>query len=121
MISFKIDSFDHLPVLGTQESSPEPQFKSINSSVLSLLYNPFLTSVHDCWRDHSLDYERVTGRKARGLQMEETGCKRQTFFLSLLSSMRKQTSVTFCSPSLYKFKKRALLKFCVAIMIAGST
>ena len=37
--------------------------------------------------------ERVTGRKARGLQMEEVGCKRQTGFLSLLSSRRKQTSV----------------------------
>ena len=35
--------------------------------------------------------ERVTGRKARGLQMEEIGCKCQTFFLSLLSSRRKQT------------------------------
>ena len=34
--------------------------------------------------------ERVTGRKARGLQMEEIGCKCQTFFLSLLSSRRKQ-------------------------------
>ena len=37
--------------------------------------------------------ERVTGRKARGLQTEEVGCKRQTGFLSLLSSRRKQTSV----------------------------
>ena len=34
--------------------------------------------------------ERVTGRKARGLQMEEIGCKCQTF-LSLLSGRRKQT------------------------------
>ena len=33
--------------------------------------------------------ERVTERKARGLQMEEIGCKRQTFFLSLSSSRRK--------------------------------
>ena len=56
--------------------------------------------------------ERVTGRKARGLQMEEMGCKCQTIFLSLLSSRRKQTSVRFFSPSLYKFKKRFLLKFC---------
>ena len=33
--------------------------------------------------------ERVTDRKARGLQMEEIGCKYQTFF-SLLSGRRKQ-------------------------------
>ena len=32
---------------GSQESSPTPQFKSINSSALSLLYGPNLTSVHD--------------------------------------------------------------------------
>ena len=38
--------------------------------------------------------ERVTGRKARGLQTEETACKCQTF-LSLLSSRRKQTSDIF--------------------------
>ena len=42
--------------------------------------------------------ERVTGRKARGLQMEEIGCKCQTFLISLLSSRRKQTtSVRFFS------------------------
>ena len=38
--------------------------------------------------------ERVTGRKAGGLQMEEIGCKCQTF-LSLLSGRRKQTSEFF--------------------------
>ena len=38
-----------------QESSPTPQFKSINSSELSLLYDPTLTSVHDYWENHSFD------------------------------------------------------------------
>ena len=38
-----------------QESSPTPQFKSINSSVLSFLYGPTLTSIHDYWKNHSLD------------------------------------------------------------------
>ena len=52
------------------------------------------------------DVERVTGRKARGLQMEEIGCKCQTFF-SLLSSRRKQASNIFF-PSLYKSKKTFL-------------
>ena len=37
-------------------SSPAPQFKSINSSVLSLLYSSALTSVHDYRKDHSFDY-----------------------------------------------------------------
>ena len=31
----------------SQESSPTPQIKSINSSVLSFLYGPALTSIHD--------------------------------------------------------------------------
>ena len=40
----------------SQESSPTPQFKSINSSALSFLYSPPLTSTHDYWKNHSLDY-----------------------------------------------------------------
>ena len=38
-----------------QESSPTPQFKCINSSVLSFLHSPTLTSIHDYWKNHSLD------------------------------------------------------------------
>ena len=38
-----------------QQSSPTPQFKSINSSALSLLHSPTLTSIHDYWKNHSLD------------------------------------------------------------------
>ena len=37
----------------SQESSPTPQFKSINSSALSFLYSPTLTSIHDYWKSHS--------------------------------------------------------------------
>ena len=32
-----------------------PQFKNISSSVLSLLYGPTLTSIHDYWKNHSFD------------------------------------------------------------------
>ena len=39
----------------SQESSPTPQFKSINSSVLSFLYSPTLTSIQDYWKKHSFD------------------------------------------------------------------
>ena len=46
LISFRIDS---------QESSPMPQFKSINSLVLSFLYSPTLISIYDYWKNHSLD------------------------------------------------------------------
>ena len=39
----------------SQESSPTPHFKSINSSALSLLHSPTLTSIYDHWKNHSLD------------------------------------------------------------------
>ena len=39
----------------SQESSPTSQLKSINSSVLSFLYSPTLTSIHNHWKNHSLD------------------------------------------------------------------
>ena len=38
----------------SQESSPAPQFESISSSLLSLLYGPTLTSIRDYWKNHSL-------------------------------------------------------------------
>ena len=47
LISFRMDWLDLLAVQGTQESSPTSQFKSINSSVLSFLYSPTFTSIHD--------------------------------------------------------------------------
>ena len=39
----------------SQESSPTPQFKSINSLALSFLYSPTLTSIHDYWKNHTFD------------------------------------------------------------------
>ena len=39
----------------SQESAPAPQFESINSLALSLLYGPALTSIHDYWKNHSFD------------------------------------------------------------------
>ena len=39
----------------SQESSPTPQSKSINSWALSFLYSLTLTSIHDYWKNHSLD------------------------------------------------------------------
>ena len=52
LISFRINWFDFLAVQGT---SPAPQFKNINSSMLSLPYSPTLTSIHDYWENHSFD------------------------------------------------------------------
>ena len=54
LISFRLDWLDLLTVLGTLKSLLQ-QFKSINSLVLSFLYVPTLTSIHDHWKNHSLD------------------------------------------------------------------
>ena len=48
--------FAHLAVQGTLKSSLAPQFKSINSLVLSLLYGPTLISAHDYWKNHRFAY-----------------------------------------------------------------
>ena len=54
LVSFRMDWLDLSP-RDSQESSLTPQFKSINSSALSFLYSPTLTSIHDHWKNHSLD------------------------------------------------------------------
>ena len=46
----------------SQESSLTPQFKSINSSALSFLYNSTLTSMHDYWKNHRSDYTDLFGK-----------------------------------------------------------
>ena len=52
-----MDWLDLLAVQGTLKSLlPTPQFESINSSALSLLCGPTLTSIHDYWENHSCDY-----------------------------------------------------------------
>ena len=56
LISFRMDCLDLLAVQRTlKESSPTPHIKSINSSVLSFLYSPSLTFIHDHWKNRSLD------------------------------------------------------------------
>ena len=70
LLEFQFHSFQRIPrtdllqngLVGSpcrprdsQESSPTPQFKSVSSSVLSFLHSPTLTSIHDHWKNHSLD------------------------------------------------------------------
>ena len=46
---------DWLDLLAVQESSPTPQYKSVNFSALSFLHSSTLTSIHDHWKNYSLD------------------------------------------------------------------
>ena len=54
LISFRMDPVGSpCSPRDSQESSPTPHFKSINSSALSLLYGSTLTSIHDYWKNYS--------------------------------------------------------------------
>ena len=56
LISFRMVWLDLLAVHGTLKSFLQHHSsKSTNSSVLSFLYSPTLTSLHDYWRNHSFD------------------------------------------------------------------
>ena len=56
LISFRMDWLDLLAVQGPLKSLLQHHSsKSINSSVLSFLHHPILTSIHDYWKNHSLD------------------------------------------------------------------
>ena len=56
LISFRMDWFDLFAVQETLKSLLQHQLESINSLVLSLLYGPTLTFIHDYWKNHSFDY-----------------------------------------------------------------
>ena len=62
---FRIDflRMDWLDLLAvSKESSAAPQFKSVNSWVLSFLYSPTLTSIHDHWKNQALTRWTFVGR-----------------------------------------------------------
>ena len=50
LISYRIDGFNILVVQGTLKSLLQH-----HSSILWFLYGPTLTSIHDCWKNHSFD------------------------------------------------------------------
>ena len=63
LISFRMDWLDLLAVQGTLKSLlPTPQFKSINSSALSLLHSPTVTSIHDHWKTIALTRRTLVGK-----------------------------------------------------------
>ena len=57
LISFKMDWLDLLVVQGTLKSLLQH-----HSSALSSLYSPTLTSIHDHWKNHSLDRWTFVGK-----------------------------------------------------------
>ena len=56
LICFRIDCFESpCSPRNSQVSSPTPQFKIFNFLVLSFLYSPTLTSIHNYCKKHSFD------------------------------------------------------------------
>ena len=55
VLPMNIQDWSPCSPMDSQESSPTPQFKSINSSLLNFLYGPTLTYIHDHWKNHSFD------------------------------------------------------------------
>ena len=72
----------------SQESSPAPQFKSICSSMLSLLYG--LTSVHDYWKNHTyvdLCWQSDVSAFQNTVEVcHSLPCREQVFIISWLQS-----------------------------------
>ena len=56
LISFRTDWVVLFPIQGTRKSYQTPQFKSIDSSVLSHFHGPTLTSIHYYWKSHIFHY-----------------------------------------------------------------
>ena len=56
LISFRLTDLISLQSTRLSRVFSIPQLENINSLVLSLLYGPNLTSVHDYWKNHSFDY-----------------------------------------------------------------
>ena len=84
---FRMDWLDLLAVQGTLKSLPTPQFKSINSLALSFLHSPTLASIHEHWKNHSLDFRWTFVGKV----------------MSLLLNMLSRLVITFLPRSVFKF------------------
>ena len=86
LISFRMDCGSPCSPRDSQESSPTPQFKSINSSVLRFLYSPTLTSIRDYWKNYSFDRWTFVGK-----------------VMSLLFNMLSRLVIAFLPGSKYVF------------------
>ena len=55
LISSRMDWLDLLAVQGTLKSILQHHSSKASSSVLSFLYSPTITSIHDHWKNHGLN------------------------------------------------------------------
>ena len=62
LISFRMDWLISSQSKGLLKVSPVSQFKNIKSSVLSFLYSPSLTSIHDYWKNRTFSRWTFVGK-----------------------------------------------------------
>ena len=76
----------------SQDSSPAPQFESINSLVLSILYGSTLSSIHDYWKNHIL-----SNLKHSLIQQstKRTYCGLGLFCMSRMYSNKQSSNLVF--------------------------
>ena len=60
LISFRMNWLDLLAVQGTLKSLLQHHSSNTNSSALSFLHSPTLSSIHDHWKKYSLDYTKLS-------------------------------------------------------------
>ena len=63
LISSRMDWIDLLAVQGTLTSLLKHHSSKASILWRSLFYGPTLTSVHDCWKNHSFDYRDLSAKR----------------------------------------------------------
>ena len=97
LIYFRIDLFDLLQSRGlSRVFSPTPQFRSVSSSMLSLLYGPTLTSIHGYWKNNSFDYKDLCWQSDVSA-FEYTVSVCHSFSSKEQASFNFMAAVTICS------------------------
>ena len=91
----------------SQESSPTPQFRSINSSALSFLHSPTLTSIHDHWKTYMYVYACVLSCFSRVLLFVTPRTVAHQVLLSVGLTPGKNTGVS-CHALLQIFPTQGL-------------
>ena len=88
---------------GSQECSPTPQFKNINSLLLSLLYGPTLIPIYDYWKNLSFDYTDLC-HKVMSLLFNMLSGLSQPFFqgVSIFISWLQPPSAVILEPKKIK-------------------
>ena len=106
----------------SQESSPTPQFKSINSSAFSFLFGPGLTSVHDYWKDHRFDWMYLCHQRCSCLLMQRLGLSVTAFLPMsklLLISWLQSLSTVILEPN--KIKSASFHFFLIYLLWSDGT